>query len=157
MAELTGHEAVVDYAVFSPDSTRLVTVAGDDHTARVWEVRTGRNVQSLEHKDYIGGAAFSPNSRWIATVSSDGAAVLWDTANGRRLMNFAQHEHPRSSVAFSPDGRVVATGTAGGRVLLESCVICGSWSDLLMTVAKARVKRALTPEERKRFGIAASP
>jgi WD40 repeat protein len=152
MAELAAHGRIVDYAVFSPDSARLVTLAGDDHTARVWDVATGRNVQSLEHEDFIGGAAFSPDSRWIATVSSDGTAVLWDASNGRSVMDFGRHEHSRSSVAFSRDGRLVATGTGWGRILLESCDVCGPSSDLI-ALARARVKRVLTPEERQRFGI----
>jgi WD40 repeat protein len=156
VAELTAHGKVVDYAVFSPDSARLVTLAGDDHTARVWDVATGRNAQTLEHDDFIGGAAFSPDSRWIATVSSDGMGVLWEASTGRRIMDFGQHEHSRSSVAFSPDGRRVATGTAWGRVLLESCEVCGSSSDL-MALARTRVKRTLTPEERRRFGTDGTP
>jgi WD40 repeat protein len=156
IAALTGHETGIDYAAFSPDSARLVTLAGDDHAARVWDGQTGRHLQSLEHEDFIGGAAFSSNSRLIATVSSDGVAALWDASNGRRLMNFATHQRSRSSVAFSPDGRLVATGTAWGQVLLESCEICGSASDLLAR-GKARVKRALTAEERRQFGIAGTP
>jgi WD40 repeat protein len=116
-------------------------------------VETGRHLQSLDHADFIGGAAFSPDSRWIATVSSDGVAVLWDASTGRRVMSFGQHQRSRSSVAFSPDGRRIATGTAWGQVLLESCDICGSASDL-MALAQGRVKRALTAEERQRFGIA---
>jgi len=156
VAEMSAHEAVVDFAAFSPDSTRIVTLAGDDHTARVWDVATGRNLQVLEHDDFIGGAAFSPDSRWIATVSSDGMAVLWDGSNGRRVMDFGTYEHSRSAVAFSPDGRRVATGTADGQVLLESCAVCGSASELV-SLAKTRVTRALTRDERTRFGVDGTP
>jgi WD40 repeat protein len=147
--ELTGHTGNVGFAIFSPDSTRLVTLA-EDHTARVWDVMTGRNVQGLAHDEYIGGAAFSADSRWIATVSADGFAALWDAASGRRVMDFGQYERPRSSVAFSPDGTRVATGTPWGEVLVETCEICGSTSDLVAR-ARARVSRTLTPDERKRY------
>ena len=35
--------------VFSPDG-RLVATASDDHTARVWEVSSGKQVATLGHE-----------------------------------------------------------------------------------------------------------
>jgi len=147
--ELSGHTGSIVAASFSPDSTRLVT-ADDGNTARVWDVAAGRNIYTLEHDEFLTDAAFSTDGRWIATTSIDRTAALWDAANGKRILEFGSADNARTSVAFSQDGARVATGTTGGQVLVYPCEVCGSAADLV-ALARSRVTRALTPDERKRY------
>ena len=42
---------------FSPDSTRLA-VGTDNKTAIVWDLATGKQVQTLDHQDDVGGAKY---------------------------------------------------------------------------------------------------
>jgi hypothetical protein len=67
-------------ANFSPDGTRIVT-ASDDHTARIWDARTGAPIgQPLQHKDTVWAANFSPDGTRIVTASGDHTARIWDVA-----------------------------------------------------------------------------
>jgi WD40 repeat protein len=47
------------------------------HTARVWEIITGREVSRLTHEGAVWAAAFSPHGRYLVTVSTDHTARVW--------------------------------------------------------------------------------
>jgi hypothetical protein len=66
------------------------------------------------------------------------------------LTNLGGYDRSRTTAAFSPDGSRIATGTAFGQVLVHSCEVCGSVTELL-AVARSRVTRSLTPEERAKY------
>jgi WD40 repeat protein len=77
----------VAFIAFSPDSTRLVTVAsGSEREAdwsqesriRLWDVSSGQELLSfLAHTNAVYCAAFSPDGRRIATGSGDNTARIW--------------------------------------------------------------------------------
>jgi dipeptidyl aminopeptidase/acylaminoacyl peptidase len=65
---------------FSPDGSRLVTTSvGDDHSAIVWDVASGRLVAALKgHTAVVNSAAFSPDGNRVVTASDDKTAKIWD-------------------------------------------------------------------------------
>ena len=70
---------------FSPDSTRLV--AGTDFRgAIVWDLATGKQVQTLYHASYVIAAKYSPRGDRIATATLTSVQV-WDSNNGRLLVD----------------------------------------------------------------------
>ena len=70
---------------FSPDSTQLV--AGTDNcTAIVWDLVTGKQVQILQHQNYVIAAKYSPRGDRIATATSELVRV-WDSNDGRLLVD----------------------------------------------------------------------
>ena len=82
---LRGHKRGVSSAAFSPDARRIVT-ASFDRTARVWDVKTGREHCVLRgHKRGVSSAAFSPDGRRIVTASEDGTVRVWEGETGREL------------------------------------------------------------------------
>jgi WD40 repeat protein len=97
--------------VFSPDGNRVVT-ASDDHTARVWDVATGKPLTPpLQHQAAVMSATFSPDGARIVTASWDKTARVWDAATGRPLAPPLQHESRVTSAAFSPDGIRILTAS----------------------------------------------
>jgi WD40 repeat protein len=102
------HPGYVEAAAFSPDGRWLATGAWD-HTARVWEVATGREMARLKHTDKVLGLAFSPDGRRLATQSGQ-TAYVWEIATGVELARM-EHEDRVRAIAFSPDGRRLATGS----------------------------------------------
>jgi WD40 repeat protein/serine/threonine protein kinase len=104
---LVGHAGRLNYASFSPDGTRVVT-ASQDHTARIWDARSGLELHVLTgHTEPLACAEFSPDGRRVITGGVDGTARLWDADSGRELRRFrAQGDHINTTT-FSPDGRSV--------------------------------------------------
>ena len=103
---------MIQLAVFSPDGKRLAT-ASWDHTAKVWDAATGKELFTLRgHKERVGMVAFSPDGKYLATASYDNTAKIWDGRTGKELLTLPGHAGYVSSVAFSPDSKRLAT--AGG-------------------------------------------
>ena len=104
----------VDDVEFSPDGVYLAT-AGRDRTARVWNLKTEREVIRLEHGAGVNAVAFSPYGRTLSTASWDGTARLWELPSGRELLR-SVHSGGAEVAAFSPDGRSVASGGSSGAI-----------------------------------------
>ncbi len=56
-------------ASFSPDGRTVVT-ASWDHTARLWDAASGKELQRLTHEDTVWSASFSPDGRTVVTASA---------------------------------------------------------------------------------------
>jgi WD40 repeat protein len=116
----------MDGGSFSPDGTRMVT-PGRDGWARVWGVRTGKQVLGLRHSG-LTDAVFAPSSALIATAGPNGRVRIWDSRTGRllqalghpgRLQRTFGNQTPMASISFSGDGRLLvltAEDHAGSRV-----------------------------------------
>jgi WD40 repeat protein len=106
---LEGHNARLNAVRFSPDGRRLATGA-DDHTARIWDAESGKQLATLsEHSMRVWTVAFSPDGRRLATGSQDSTARLWDMDTGKQLFTLAGHTGTVMALAFSPDGKQLAT------------------------------------------------
>jgi WD40 repeat protein len=143
---LREHSDGVLSAAYSPDGKWIVT-ASIDQTARVWDAATGEVVRVLRgHSAEVNAAAFSPDGQRIATASRDGTARIWDAATGRELIVLRGARSDLLDLAYSPDGRSLATVSADGIVRLYRLQV-----EDLVALARARVTRALTCEERVQF------
>jgi WD40 repeat protein len=109
--ELKGHIKLVNTAIFSPDATLALT-ASFDYTARLWDVKTGEQLQVFNgHTNAVASAVFSPDGKLVLTASSDNTARLWDVKTGIELQVFNRHTSSVYSAVFSPDGTLVLTGS----------------------------------------------
>src|SRR5262249_44945478 len=101
---------------FSPNG-KLVVTASWDHTARVWDARTGLPVSpSLVHIKGVHCASFSPDSRLVATASEDGSARVWDALTAEPVTPPLRHKVAVHRAFFSPDGRRLLTTSVDGEV-----------------------------------------
>ena len=144
------HDKMVDYAVFTPDSTRIVTVA--DTTAQAWDITTGRPVgEPLRHVESITVVAVSADGRRVLTADGDRAHV-WEMGSGKPIGTPLGRGGEIVEAAFTPDGRRVVIAARGERagvgrsnsvwqVLLgsESAEDAGRLADLAEAVSGYRV------------------
>jgi hypothetical protein len=113
---LQGHTGVMTSASYSPDGTRILTTS-TDHTARVWDSRTGLQLApSLDHDDEVVSGTFSRDGQRIATGTDGGKIAIWDASTGKRLVSSMELLGSAWSVSFSPDGKIIAAASEAGKV-----------------------------------------
>jgi WD40 repeat protein len=112
---LQGHTEGITSASYSPDGTRILTTS-TDHTARVWDSRTGLQlIPSLDHDDEVVTGVFSRDGKKIATGTDSGKIAIWDASTGKKLLSSMELKGSAWSVSFSPDGKVVAAASEAGK------------------------------------------
>lgn len=107
---LEPHDNPVHCLEFSPDGKLLA--AGVSHYNRktqqaeviLWNVESGEEVGTLEHRWRIHAVCFSPDGKTLA-VADDGQVILWDVAS-QVIRNTFQDSSTWAT--FSPDGSLIA-------------------------------------------------
>ena len=115
---LEGHTDGVNSVAFSPENTTTLASGSWDGTVKLWDVKTGSNLTTLEvtipnFPGYMGGVnsiAFSPDGKTLAAGTYSDIR-LWDILTRRHLATLEKHTRRVKSVAFSPDGTLLASGS----------------------------------------------
>lgn len=133
---LRAHGAAVWDVAFSPDGETLVTGGLMDGTARLWDLRTRRQIASLDHDPAaMVSADISSDGRFVLTsdqylapgqASQADPARMWELPTGNLVREFPPPEHDplglcggrcsATRASFSPDGRMVAVSGSDGRL-----------------------------------------
>ncbi len=110
--EIPGHshprstsDTGISQVVFSPDGSRLVSVARN-HTLRVSDVDRDSEIKPLR-LDGVRAVAFGPSAALLAAAQDDGRVVFLDLYGGDEP--FAPLDCLAEKMAFSPDGELLAT------------------------------------------------
>lgn len=113
LLRLDGHEDYVRAAAASRDG--LWASGSYDHTARLWDVRTGAATMSLEHGAPVESVAFFPSGRLLATAGGPSVCV-WDVAAGGRLLQRLTN-HQKTVTSVDVVDVLDAGGAAGARLV----------------------------------------
>jgi eukaryotic-like serine/threonine-protein kinase len=128
--ELQGHVAGVRYVCYSPDGTRIASLAGNlfgkSAELKVWDAQTGKEVlnfptpaeRGLMGTGIAGGLAYSPDGERIAAGITQQLNV-WDAETGRVLLSFRPHQYVIESLVYSPDGKRIATTSPESKIKLS--------------------------------------
>lgn len=101
LLEQEGHVREVFACSFHPDGSLLGT-GGLDGLCRVWDLRSGRAIASLQgHLQGIFSMDWSPNGHQLATGSGDNSIKIWDLRKPEReLFTIPAHSKLVSDVHF---------------------------------------------------------
>jgi WD40 repeat protein len=96
---------------FSPDGRCLVT-GGEGHTVNIWDVQTGRELETLRgHTGDVCAVAFSPDGHWLATAGEDTTIRIWDATSWKPRHVLRGHTGLVSSLAFIPNSQRLVSGS----------------------------------------------
>ena len=120
---LSQHTERVNNVLFSPDGTKLHSVARDGRWI-VWNFRRGEVLHdALAHDEKpIDSICYSPDHRIIATGGRDNAARFWDAMTFEPLGMVADHRRPVMALGFRHDGKMFATGSGDNTLRLWGVV-----------------------------------
>jgi eukaryotic-like serine/threonine-protein kinase len=130
----TRHEGPVDTVAVSRDG-ELALSAGRDHTARLWDVRSGnQRLDPLRHPSEVLDVAISPDSRAALTAThgrpnTNGIVRLWSLENGATIFpHLSSHAGAVQVVAFVANTQGLSGGHDGHAALwdLETGELIGS-------------------------------
>jgi WD40 repeat protein len=155
---LKGHTTWVNDAVFSLDGKRILT-ASSDNSARLWDTETGKALAVLSgHTSSVHSARFSPDGRLIATAG-DTTVRVWDGATGRAVtvipvlapgLTSSNGELSVRGASFSPDGKSLLAAGNDDTTRIYAWETFAPLEDLL-ALARTRITRDLTSEEKKKY------
>ncbi|WP_375492685.1 WD40 repeat domain-containing protein [uncultured Nostoc sp.] len=118
---LKGHLGCVRSLVFSPDSQQLIS-AGKDALIKLWNLETGKETHSMNHKSPLDSIAVSPDGQ---TLVSSGKDLAFGKLSGIR------------SLAFRHDGKLLAAGGTDSKIKIfstqtmkEVCILEGHKSEI---------------------------
>ncbi|HEY7326545.1 MAG TPA: hypothetical protein VH592_02825 [Gemmataceae bacterium] len=118
VATMKGHSEAVYSVAFTPDGKHVVSGSGD-HTVKVWDSATGKEIKSFGgqagHQNLVMSVSISPDGGLIASGGTDNTARLWDLPSSSPLRALAKSEGA-SFLAVSPDSTKLAGGDKDGHV-----------------------------------------
>jgi WD40 repeat protein/serine/threonine protein kinase/tetratricopeptide (TPR) repeat protein len=113
------HEGMVRAVAFSADGRVALTGGGSTvgrGEARLWDVRTGKQLTALRLEQRVLAMALSPDGkRALITegglLPGPGELRLWDVTTGKPVGEPLRHEAQVWAAAFSPEGTWALTGS----------------------------------------------
>ena len=133
-----GHLGKINAVTLTKNDQIAVSTASDG-TIKIWEIRTGRVVNTLDnhlkqkrvaakkgvtargqflHTPSVNCIAISNDNRLILSGASDGNVIVSNLAGGQTLRVFNKHKKSVNTAVFTNGDRQALTGCSAGRIYL---------------------------------------
>lgn len=107
------HGSEVTHIEVLAQRNQLLTT-GNDGTARLWDLATGRLVQAYSHeRAYVWDSVVLADGRRMLTCGEEGKIILWDLDSGKRLREF-KHDDMVFRIALDKAQKRLAGGDQTG-------------------------------------------
>jgi WD40 repeat protein len=101
---LSGHTNRVYFALFSPDSQRIVSTSPDT-TARLFDVKSGRQLGVMRHGSWVSNANWSADGSRILTACDDGKVRIFDGYSASLLSEIESRKRTVFDARFTPNDK----------------------------------------------------
>jgi WD40 repeat protein/serine/threonine protein kinase len=133
---------------FHPDGKR-VAAWGDDRTLKMWDVKTGAEVSSVQHEVAGPNLVIHPDGRRLFVTDMSGSVSMMDLATGRILRKYRGHSQRIGGLACSRDGRLLVSGSFDQTVRVWSATISAEewYGSQARDLVQARFEKHLLRED----------
>ena len=100
------------FAIAFHPKGKYVVSGGQDHTVRVWEVASGREVFRGYQSDSVYSVAISPVGQWLASGGMDETARVWRLEDGRERYRLP-HKYVVQKVLWDTNGDLLTVSGDG--------------------------------------------
>jgi WD40 repeat protein/predicted Ser/Thr protein kinase len=97
----------------SPDGSKAMVAGGSDHQVHVYDLKTGKEIDRLDHGAFVRAVAYSPDGQQALSGSWDKTMCLWDITARKKIRTFPTHGTVVNAVAFANNGRWAIAATGG--------------------------------------------
>lgn len=110
--QLVGHSGGANAIAVSPDGQSLLT-AGNDRTARLWSLKSGKATRNFKPHDLpITAVAFLDATRYLSVSAGDGAVRIVDIASGEAGSDVKlQSDQTINHLLITPAAHLLIVGT----------------------------------------------
>jgi len=122
---------LINAVAISPSGKYALT-GGDDQTARLWKLETGKQLRSWKHENSVNIVAFYPKGGYALTGAGNGQTHFWNMKTGKEkytlrtsawpkdmaLPDFPSFKTTTSAIDFSPDNKYLVTGHPSQKICL---------------------------------------
>ncbi|KIK45762.1 hypothetical protein CY34DRAFT_801228 [Suillus luteus UH-Slu-Lm8-n1] len=105
----TGHQWV--WAVtYSPDSSKLATGGHNNSAVKIWDAKTGKRLNTLEHDWTAYSLAWTSDGKKLIS-GSYGPIKIFDTATWQQIGVLDGHTSSVNAISLSPNNRLLASAS----------------------------------------------
>lgn len=97
VALYSGHKRKVGHVQFHPTAENVAASSSLDYTVKLWDVETGTDKITLEHKDLVTSFSFNYNGNLLATTSRDRKLRVWDIRSNEVISEGPGHTGAKNS------------------------------------------------------------
>lgn len=118
--KLEGHSLTICFLSWSPTDKYLLS-CGEDHTLRLWDVKSGRCVRVFDrHVGQITACAWMPHGRSFVSGAHDSTIYEWNVDSGECIASYAATARV-NDVSISKDGKLlIATCSDNGIQIFDT-------------------------------------
>lgn len=117
---IDSHEGLVSSLLFPVDFENCFISAGEDSTARINDIRTGKAVKEFYHSNYVTSVAIANNNRDLIASDENGVIKIWDINKGEVRTEYVSNPD-EEGLAFRS---IAVSDTEGFLVGAKSSGVC---------------------------------
>ena len=112
------HQNSINALKLLSDKQRFISASADT-TIRLWNLSTGKEVQTYEgHATFVNAIALSPDEKTLYSGGADGAIYQWNLTTGEQQAEFTDHTGAVNTLDRTPDGQFLVSGASDGTIKL---------------------------------------
>jgi len=108
---LTGHSSGVNAVSVTQDGKYAVS-ASNDHTLKVWDLKTGKEVHTLTgHSSGVIAVSVTQDGKYVVSASDDHTLKVWDLKTGKEVHTLTGHSLRVIAFSVTQDGKYAVSAS----------------------------------------------